>query len=63
MQQYEPASIQILRHPYNTNRVIDQWNGLPDCVVNAQTLNEFKNKLDMFWAENGYGHQERPRAY
>ena len=50
----------LTRHNF---RVIDQWNGLPDYVVNAQTLNEFKNKLDMFWAENGYGHQERPKAY
>ena len=53
----------LTRHNFFTNRVIDQWNGLPDYVVNAQTLNEFKNKLDMFWAENGYGHQERPKAY
>ena len=23
----------------------------------------FKNNLDIFWAEKGYGHHERPMAY
>ena len=37
----------LKRQNFFTNRVIDQWNGLPDYVVNVQTINEFKNKLDV----------------
>ena len=28
------------------------WNGLPDIVVNAENLNNFKNELDQFWKDN-----------
>ena len=45
------------------NRVIDLWNSLPYQVINAQSIIEFKNNLDIFWAEKGYGHHERPMAY
>ena len=34
-----------------------------DEVINAQSMTDFKNKLDMYWAETGYGHHERPMAY
>ena len=30
------------------NRVVGDWNLLPDHVVQAQTLNQFKNKVDHF---------------
>jgi len=26
------------------------WNSLPDTVVMSETVNQFKNKLDKFWA-------------
>ena len=29
-----------------TNRIINLWNNLPDHVVNAKSINNFKNKLD-----------------
>ena len=32
-------------------RVIDMWNNLPYQVINAQSIIEFKNNLDIFWAE------------
>lgn len=35
-----------------THRVIDTWNGLPQEVVDAETLNSFKNRLDRFWADH-----------
>ena len=28
---------------------MDIWNSLPDYVVNVDTVNNFKNKLDKFW--------------
>ena len=33
-----------------TNRVIPIWNSLSDCVVSAETVNTFKNRLDRFWS-------------
>jgi hypothetical protein len=32
-----------------TLRVSRRWNKLPDTVVNALTLNTFKNRLDRYW--------------
>ena len=34
------------------NRIADQWNNLPENVVNAPTLNSFKNRLDKLWEED-----------
>ena len=33
------------------NRVVNTWNSLPAVVVHAPTLNNFKNRLDKYWAE------------
>ncbi|MFZ2540120.1 MAG: hypothetical protein WAX04_14670 [Oscillospiraceae bacterium] len=33
-----------------TNRVVNVWNSLPDHIVKACTLNQFKNRLDKFWS-------------
>ena len=35
-------------------RVIDDWNSLPGDVVNAPTLNCFKDRLDRFWSDYWY---------
>ena len=35
-------------------RVTNDWNSLPECVVSAKTINEFKDKLDRFWAYKRY---------
>ena len=29
-----------------TNRVCNPWNNLPNDIVNAKTINSFKNKID-----------------
>ena len=34
------------RFHFLTNRVANVWNGLPEEVVNAKTVNSFKSKLD-----------------
>ena len=31
------------------NRVVDLWNGLPQCVVEAESVREFESKLDFVW--------------
>ena len=38
-----------LRKYYFANRVINVWNSLPNYVVNSDTTNQFKNRLDKFW--------------
>ena len=35
-------------------RVISPWNGLPEQVVTAPTLNTFKNRLDRFIGDKQY---------
>ena len=39
-----------LRKYFFTNRIVNVWNSLPDTVVMSETVNQFKNKLDKFWA-------------
>ena len=31
------------------NRIVNDWNSLPDYVVNAKNVNTFKNALDKYW--------------
>jgi hypothetical protein len=37
-----------VRGKFFTNRVINDWNGLLKEVVEARSVNSFKNKLDKF---------------
>ena len=41
-----PARIQFF-----ANRIVNNWNSLPNHVVNAGSLNIFKNSLDRLWAK------------
>ena len=34
------------------NRVVDQWNNLPDSVVHAKTVQSFESRLDKLWKES-----------
>ena len=45
-----------------TNSVNNQWNSLPDNVIESSNLNNFKNNLDHFWSTTGYGQTKRPLA-
>lgn len=38
-----------MRKYYFTNRVVNIWNSLPNDIVKACSVNQFKNKLDKFW--------------
>jgi len=38
-----------LRKYYFTNRVLNNWNSLPNYVVLSDTVNMFKSRLDKFW--------------
>ena len=37
-------------------RVVNDWNSLPPEVVNAPTMNAFKDRLDRHWADHLYEH-------
>ena len=39
----------VFHKEFFSQRVINQWNGLPEEVVKAKTLNSFKNSLDKYW--------------
>jgi len=31
------------------NRVICTWNSLPDSIIEANSVNSFKNRIDKYW--------------
>ena len=37
-----------------SNRIINIWNNLPQDIVNAKSINEFKNKFDLHNKEHQY---------
>lgn len=45
----------LIKHRFSNhffvNRIIKIWNGLPDNVVSACSLNSFKNCLDNYWSD------------
>lgn len=46
---FKPRARLNVRKFFFTHRVIDSWNSLPDNVVEAESLNSFKNMLDKLW--------------
>ena len=51
---FKPRAAKEVRRSFFSQRVINNWNGLPDNVVNAETLNIFKNRLDKTWGSDLY---------
>ena len=43
----------VRRHRFS-QRVINDWNGLPESTVNAETVTSFKRELDKHWASIKY---------
>ena len=52
----------LIRQHFFTNRVVNLWNSLPSSIVLAPTVAAFKQRLDDFWYQSGYGHSQRPAA-
>lgn len=44
-------SYKTLRQKFFTRRIVTTWNNLPDSVVEAPSVNSFKNRLDNHWKE------------
>ena len=38
-----------VRRNFFSQRVVKHWNGLPDEVVGATSVNSFKNRIDREW--------------
>ena len=47
------AKKDVRRHRF-AQRIINSWNNLPPGVVNADSVNAFKNRLDEHWASRKY---------
>ena len=39
------------RHDFFSNRGVPDWNSLPQSVIEAKTVNAFKNALDTYFSE------------
>ena len=35
-------------------RVINEWNGLPEAVINSHSVDSFKKRLDAHWETDWY---------
>jgi hypothetical protein len=42
------------RQNFFSQRVVNIWNNLPTSVVEADTVNNFKSKIDKHWSRYGY---------
>ena len=40
----------VLKYSF-ANRVIEHWNKLPENVINVNSINSFKNKVDKYLSE------------
>jgi len=47
---FQQGSTKRIRNKSFTVRVASTWNGLPQSVVEAPSLNAFKNRLDKYWS-------------
>ena len=47
------------RSVFFSQRIINEWNNLSESVVEAESVNAFKNRLDGEWDRNGYGYTSR----
>ena len=45
------SRLDVMKH-FFSNRVVDLWNSLPECVISATSVNSFKNRLDKYWSRN-----------
>jgi len=42
------------RNDYFLNRVLNDWNSLPNYTVNAESVNSFKSLLDSYLINSGF---------
>ena len=52
------SRLNVRKHSFGM-RVVKDWNSLPDWVVAATSLNDFKTKLDKHWHSRKYKTRSR----
>ena len=50
---FKPRCTTTVRRTFFSSRVVNDWNNLPQHVIDASTVNTFKNRLDKFWKDMG----------
>ena len=50
---YVSRSTLRLRQKFFSQMAVSDWNGLPQSVVDASSVNSFKNRLDKYWKDMG----------
>ena len=51
---YKEHAVRLARKNNFPQKIINNWNSLPDEVVNAPSINVFKERLDEYWKEYLY---------
>ena len=50
---FKPRNYTTVRRNFFSSRVVNEWNRLPQVVVEAPSVNTFKNRLDKYWKDMG----------
>jgi hypothetical protein len=48
---YNRANTNIRKNSFSIYRIAKYWNKLPENIVNAPSINWFKNRLDKYWRD------------
>ena len=51
MKLYKGRSRLDIRKHFVSNRVANDWNSLPQLVIDAESVNAFKNRIDKYWKD------------
>ena len=54
---YKKHTKRLTRNNFFSQRIINAWNNLPNQVVRAKSVNEFKANIDKYWKKTRYGYQ------
>ena len=50
---FKPRCRTTARKTFFLNRIIEEWNRLPQHVIDSSSVNVFKNRLDEAWEDMG----------
>jgi len=53
MKLFKPRCRTTVRQHFFSLRIVNEWNKLPQTVIDATSVNAFKNRLDRHWSDMG----------
>jgi len=53
MKVFKPRCRTTVRQHFFSLRIVNEWNKLPQTVIEATSVNAFKNRLDRHWSDMG----------